>query len=557
MNLILFLLRNFRTTVVLAVFVGLIAGISGAGLIALINVRLSQDELSGARLAWGYAGMAAVVLVTNVVSQLLLIRLAQGTSYDLRMRLSRQMLAAPLRHLEELGAHRLMAGLTEDIPSIIGALLSVPSLCINFATLAVCLLYLGWLSWTMLIGVIVFMTLGVAVRQFLAMRGLRSLKLAREESNTLLSHYRAMTEGTKELKLHNLRRKEFLNDVLQSTAQTLRRHIVTGLSVYTAAESWSRLLFYLFLGLILFAMPTGQHSGHQTITGYTLIILYVMGPLTAILNLLPTMGRAKIALQHVEELRATLAAGGTDMIDDQSEPSRGWQLLELDSVTHAYHREGEEGSFTLGPIDLDFRRGELVYLVGGNGSGKTTLAKLLTGLYAPESGQIRLDGEPITHEKMEWYRQHFSVVFSDFYLFDRLLGIVSADLDGQAKEYLGKLQLAHKVQVKDGVLSTTNLSYGQRKRLALLTAYLEDRPFYVFDEWAAGQDPMFKELFYFHLLPELKRRGKTVLIISHDEKYFHLADRLIKLDYGKIDYNPDELAVEETFALDVLCEATT
>jgi putative ATP-binding cassette transporter len=91
--------------------------------------------------------------------------------------------------------------------------------------------------------------------------------------------------------------------------------------------------------------------------------------------------------------------------------------------------------------------------------------------------------------------------------------------------------------VRDGVLSTINVSQGQRKRLALLTAYLEDRAIYLFDEWAADQDPVFKEIFYHQLLPELKARGKTVIVISHDDRYYHVADRIIKLDYGRIEYD--------------------
>jgi putative ATP-binding cassette transporter len=155
------------------------------------------------------------------------------------------------------------------------------------------------------------------------------------------------------------------------------------------------------------------------------------------------------------------------------------------------------------------------------------------GLYPLSDGELRLDGELITDQNREWYRQHFSVVFSDFYLFESLLGLVSPGLDAQAKDYLVQLQLDHKVEVHDGVLSTTALSQGQRKRLALLTAYLEDRPIYVFDEWAADQDPQFKELFYTQLLPELKARGKAVLVISHDDRYFHLADWALKLEYGQ------------------------
>jgi putative pyoverdin transport system ATP-binding/permease protein len=181
--------------------------------------------------------------------------------------------------------------------------------------------------------------------------------------------------------------------------------------------------------------------------------------------------------------------------------------------------------------------GELIFITGGNGSGKTTLVKLLTGLYVPESGEIRLDGEAVTDCNQVYYRRHFSVVFSDFYLFESLLGLQAPELDARARDYLVQLQLDQKVHVKDGKFSTVELSQGQRKRLALLTTYLEDRAIYVFDEWAADQDPFFKEVFYLKLLPELKAKGKTVLVISHDDRYYYVADRLIKLNYGQMEYD--------------------
>jgi putative ATP-binding cassette transporter len=152
----------------------------------------------------------------------------------------------------------------------------------------------------------------------------------------------------------------------------------------------------------------------------------------------------------------------------------------------------KKNRFVLGALSLTFHPRELVFIVGGNGSGKSTFAKLITGLYIPETGEIRLNGKSITGQNLEWYRQHFSAVFSDFYLFERLLGLSSYDLNTQAQKYLQQLHLEHKVQVNDGVLSTIALSQGQRKRLALLTAYLEDRPFYLFDEWASDQDPFFR-----------------------------------------------------------------
>jgi putative ATP-binding cassette transporter len=242
-----------------------------------------------------------------------------------------------------------------------------------------------------------------------------------------------------------------------------------------------------------------------------------------------------VALQKVQELGISLSSHSTETCSfDQTEEGTSFSRLELKGIVHSYHREQEDSHFVLGPLDLTFHPGELVFLVGGNGCGKSTLAKILAGLYVPEAGEIRLDGRLITDKNRDEYRQLFSAVFADFYLFENLLGLNRPNVDVQAGEYLELLHLQHKVKVRDGVLSTTAVSQGQRKRLALLTAYVEDRPFYLFDEWAADQDPYFKGVFYTQLLPELKSRGKTVLVISHDDKYFDVADRIIKMDYGKL-----------------------
>ena len=128
----------------------------------------------------------------------------------------------------------------------------------------------------------------------------------------------------------------------------------------------------------------------------------------------------------------------------------------------------------------------------------------------------------------------FSVVFDDAVIFESLWGLGAADLDQRAQEYLRQLELDHVVTVTNGVFSTTRLSRGQRKRLALVTAYLEDRPIYLFDEWAADQDPLFRKIFYQRLLPELKGRGKTVVAVTHDDRYFAVADQVIKLEEGKV-----------------------
>src|ERR687896_1952866 len=146
MNLFYFLIRASRNILILAILAGIISGVSSAGLIAIISMTLTQPKLSLGWLAAGFAGLGLVVLSFSVLSQTLLNRLSQGAILELRMRLSRSILASPLRRLEEQGMPRLMAALTDDVLVITNALFTIPPICINLATLVICLFYLAWLS---------------------------------------------------------------------------------------------------------------------------------------------------------------------------------------------------------------------------------------------------------------------------------------------------------------------------------------------------------------------------------------------------------------------------
>jgi len=246
---------------------------------------------------------------------------------------------------------------------------------------------------------------------------------------------------------------------------------------------------------------------------------------------LPRANLAKVAGARIDEITQQLEHSESDAA---SAPVQQLESVVLEGVCHRYYHEGADDLFTLGPVDLAFIPGQITYLIGGNGSGKTSLAKLLVGLYRPEEGCLLLNGDAVDDTNRDRYRQNFSAIFSDFHLFGQMLEAASAELDAKGNELLKKLHLQHKVQVRDGAFTTRDLSQGQRKRLALAVTYLEDRPFVVFDEWAADQDPIFKEFFYRELLPELRALGKTVLVISHDDRYFHLADRLVRMENGQV-----------------------
>ncbi|MCY7274643.1 MAG: cyclic peptide export ABC transporter [Phormidesmis sp. CAN_BIN44] len=539
MKLLSFLLQSSRGMVAIAILTGFISGGSSAALIALASRAIGSGGAVGA-IAGIFVTLAVISLVTSVVSQVALVQLSQNAVFNLRLGLSRQILSAELSHLEQLGSARTLATLTEDVNAVASAVALFPYLCIDLATVVGSFAYICWLSWQGFAMVMGLFVLAIITTQLMLKRGYQFLKLARDDQDQLFKHFRTITDGIKELKLHYDRRQAFLSDDLEVASARYRRHNVNALILFSMASSWGRLIFFFAIGFVLFALPQVLSVPLQTLSGYVLIFTYATLPLEKLVAKLPVLSQASVSLEKIDLLGLSLRSRSeSSSVPAAIDPH--WQRLEFRDITHHYYRPGEESNFVLGPIDLAFHPGELVFIVGGNGSGKSTLSKLMTGLYIPDAGEIWLDGQLITQDNREWYRQHFSAIYADFYLFDRLLGINNPDLDAQAQAYLKQLHLDHKVTITNGKLSTTELSQGQRKRLSLLTAYLEDRPIYLFDEWASDQDPTFRELFYTEFLPKLKDQGKTIFVISHDDHYFHVADRMIKLDYGAIEYDKSAL----------------
>jgi putative ATP-binding cassette transporter len=296
----------------------------------------------------------------------------------------------------------------------------------------------------------------------------------------------------------------------------------------------NQVLFFAMLGAVLFVFPLSAADQPAVTTGYVLVGLFMLAPLTQVARILPIFHASEIAIERIEELGVRLGErlAGTVAEPDADpglRPSLG--SIELRDVAYRYD---DERSFVLGPINLTLHPGELVFITGGNGSGKSTLARVLTGLYGPTEGELIWDGEVVTAERRDTYRQLWSGLFSELQLFDRLYGLFGMRNEAQARSLLQRLGLARIVHVESGKLSTHNLSRGQQKRLALLVGLLEDRPVYLFDEWAADQDPEFRRTFYRELLPELRGQGKAVVVITHDDRYFDAADRIIQLQEGRV-----------------------
>ena len=546
MRLLLILLRESKRQALLTVLFGLLSGASSAALLALINQALARGaEGSLGDIALPFVGVALAAVVARVCSQFVSNRLQQGILLNLRLWLSRHLLSTSLRTLEEAGAHRMLVSLMQDIHMLSMGVSTLPEMFINVAVVVSSLVYLGWLSWPICLTVLGLLVLGQLTYALPAGAADRYQLQARDQSSTLSRHFLAMSSGAKELRLNRGRRGAFFDVDLAPAAHELRRLSLRSEDLYALAGSWGMSLYTLTIGLLLLVGPRVTALSQAELIGAVLVVLYLQPSLNAVTSMFPSLRRGEVAFKQIEKLGVTLTPerGLSAPSLVLQEPPRTFERLELVGVTHTYRSERDGEQFTLGPINLSLSRGELLFLVGGNGSGKTTLAKVLCGLYPPVAGELRVDGRPVTAEGLDDFRQHFASVFFDFHLFERLLGLSTPDLLRQAQEYLTRLHLEQKVRIgEDGLLSTVALSQGQRKRLALLVAYLEDRPVYLFDEWAADQDPQFKEVFYKQLLPDLKARGKAVVVISHDDRYFHLADRVVRIESGQLisDSKPGE-----------------
>jgi putative pyoverdin transport system ATP-binding/permease protein len=541
MEIFRFLIRSSWRSMTFAVVASILSGVVNVGLLSLINSGLTGATSFIKLSAWSFIILCLFFIAAKILSDLALIKMGQDIIYQLRLQLARQILAVPARKLEEIGSHRLTVVLTDDVFRVTQLINFIPTICINVTIILGCLAYLTYLSWVALAVVIVFMTVAMVSYRIPAKKAVHYFRLARAENDSLYKSFQALIMGYKELKLHRERRLSFMAEVLEATADRVRKHSVTSSSIATSASNYGQSMFLILIGLLIFGLSRMISADPGIVTGSVLTILFLKGPIEMLVNLLPSIGVANVSLEKINELGAKLIEDQGIVLQKKDALPLRFERLDLQEVTHTYQGDGDK-RFSVGPINLTLQAGELVFLTGGNGSGKTTLAKILTGLYLPESGKIKLNGQMITDENIDDYRQHFSAVFSDFYLFDGLLGLSGSELDEKAQKYLEQLQLAHKIKIVDRAFSNVDLSQGQRKRLALLTAYLEDRPFYVFDEWAADQDPHFRDVFYHEILPELKSWGKTILVISHDDRYYHLGDRVIRLNYGQIesDSSPQE-----------------
>ncbi len=533
MTLIRLILRYRPLATILVLLLSLGGALLSVGVIAFINWRLVTPQAALTEALLQFLGLLLLLLILAAGAQVALTALGHSFVYDLRRQVVKRVLDTDIERLETVGGPAILASLSSDLRNLTLAFVQLPGLLYGAVLSLAAFLYLAWLSWSLFLVTLAWMTVTLGLGWLLVSRLNRHLHLLRDAENRLYEDYQALIEGRKELALNRARAQRFFEEDFQANAGAYRDHVTLADRYNAMASNWANTMVLGTIGLAFYLANGLGWASSEVAATYALTILFLRTPLVMAVAALPPLMAGRVALERVEAL--TLAPVATGSVEPTQPFATDWEHLELRGVEYRYAAQDDEQGFDVGPLDLTLRRGETVFLMGGNGSGKSTLARLLTGLYRPQQGSLAVDGKSV--EAADWtaYRQMFASVFTDFHLFDRLLGPAGATAAGtEVEAWLRRLHLGRKVRVAEGRLVDTRLSQGQRKRLALLLAMLEGRSIVLLDEWAADQDPLFRQLFYRELLPQMKAAGLTVFAITHDDAYFDQADRLLKMESGRL-----------------------
>ena len=513
-----------------------LSGALGIGILSYINRYLLQGNGGG---FLPFLLLLALYFIAASYAQLQLAKIGQNFVCQMQTQLVKRIMDSHEEQIQLIGKPKILASLGSDIHSLSVAFTRLPELVQGTLFVLACFAYLLALSAKLFLITLLMMLAMIVGTHIVVQRHYHSFRQMRRIDNEIQRQYETSLNGHKELTLNRYRAERFYNqEVLPIAAQRRDTHIRAD-AYHALAINWGNSIMLATVGIIYYLASYHGWASSADATAISMTLLFMRAPLTAAVGALPMLMQSKVALQALADL------GLADYATPFHSPFRlpeNWRTIRLENITYAYPQQGGQ-TFALQPVNLTLHRGETLFLIGGNGSGKSTLSMLLAGLYTPASGKIFVDDIEITAENCPAYRQLFASVFTDFHIFEQLVDGIGADAaQAQIARWLDHLQLDEKVKIEQNRILNSKLSQGQKKRLGLLAAALENRSIIILDEWAADQDPQFRRIFYEQLLPLLKQSGSTIFAISHDDKYFHHAERIISMKQGVLSELDSETA---------------
>jgi len=551
MELFQILKEEVKQPIKILLFFVITTGLVNTVLIGIINnaaENVTNSEINTKLFILFIIGVIIYVLSNKFVLDKSALMI-ENVLYRIKKRMVHKVSLAELSTLEKIGTAPIYARLNKDTAMISNTSNVLLNAAQSVIMVIFIILYIGSISiWSFFI-VTFIMALCIAI-YFQSSQGFRKewLEIAVKETSFFQS-LQHILNGFKEIKINRNKNKSVLNNYNKVAKNIKDQRLKTGLS-YNVLIVFSQIFFYILLGAVVFILPQIHAEHSEDIIKITAALLFMIGPFNSIMSSIQIFITANSSALNILDLEATLeeALHKNKLSINAHNDSTSFNILPYEdniqfrNLSYAYPPTKEQDHiFQVGPINLTFHRGELIFITGGNGSGKSTFLKLLTGLYQPDSGEIRIDVNKndqteviVVPTNYQQYRNLFTTIFTDFHLFDKLYGVEDPD-PAAVNQLLVNMELpAEKTSYKNGGFTNTKLSSGQKKRLALTSSILEDKEVYIFDEVAADLDPDFRDKYYYEILQELKERGKTVIVVSHDRHYWTVPDRLLEMTNGQI-----------------------
>jgi putative pyoverdin transport system ATP-binding/permease protein len=515
--------------------VATLAGAGNAFILFLINSAAETPESSSISLFVLFLMSIGLYVVGARHTYHRTTYLIEASLHRIRTRVMAKVERTELEAMERVGATEIIDRITENLSVISDSAGLLAHLLQSICIIVFATFFLAWYSLPAFALLVLLITAGATIYLTKQRHVDGYLRQAAQERLTFSEQITDLLRGFKEVKYSRARGRQLREDVVKSS-EAMRRITTTTNDLFNDNNIFANCNQFVLMGALVFVLPRHLPMSAATLGSLISGLLFVWGPMAGIVSGFPAYIRSNHALSEVEALERKLDVGarGAPSPARAEDPWSGrFSKLEARDIEYQYASENGDGSFRIGPMSLTISAGEVVFIVGGNGSGKSTFLKVLTGLYRPSAGTLRVDGLLVQPDNAAAYREMISTIYSDFHLFAKLYGLLDID-EAAVHRLLAQMQLEGKTSFSDQRFTKRNLSTGQRKRLAMIVVLLEDRPIYVFDEWAADQDPEFRKYFYEELIPSLKERGKAVIAVSHDDRYFRCADRVVTMEYGKI-----------------------
>ena len=488
-----------------------LSGLANAGLLVLINTAI--HDTSADRQDFRYLLIFAVAFIiyaicfrrtTNQVTVVL-----EKILTTLRLRIAEKIRQADLLSLERIDQAEIYNLLTSEARVISESSSMLAAALQSSILLLFAVIYLALLS---LPAFVICLTL-IGIGMWLYSRRLKEVNVWIQRTSQQEIHsfntIRDLLDGFKEVKLNDDRSRDLMRDIVES-AEILRSMKIATADMFALNYIMAYSVFYITIAAVLFLVPRIVPFQEEDKIRVMMTVLFIIGPLGIVISGLQALAKSNVAVHNIMLLEQRLDRFAQAMRDGAGVVApvpQTFNEIQMQGLSFAYvDQEGNE-LFQVGPLDLTIRRGEILFVMGGNGSGKTTFLKLLTALYAPTAGRLLVDNQPIGDAALQSYQARFAAIFADFHLFRKLYGLFNVPRE-TIQNLLTQFELEQKTALAGDHFTNLQLSTGQRKRLALIAALLEDRPIYIFDEWAADQDPEFRQYFYEELIPAMAAGGK-------------------------------------------------